>query len=856
MSEFGLRIKNIEAGTLYECNNGSRETFKYTNAMLTNSLFLDFMLANGLKIWKGTMTRDIIGLEFNQGSRSLEEELKHLGEVKNKYVDLGKDEVVAKIDKLIEYAENNPQKFVKKTKQEIRDEFYRNGVDVTYITKKKNGETKKSETIHYKMLFRSTGKAKKGSCMFIRDRLYARAIDFLRMGIKLPRTNAPIVEISAYAPLISSTIVDRIKINPRNILVVKDVNSVFKTNVVSVETDEQKHCVARAIEDYEVKNTLFDGQALIDSRLFPEWGNGYILLRHHFCKMAAFNANIQKFYRDYFGHEYDTAVVTDMYGVRHRAKDIELITTENAMKWMKWNVSYDYWCQKVEENECMFGIVKTAHKSKLGEVQRMSYQMVNALDVDIMPNVMQNSLEYIKALKTNDVVFLDYLSKNANFANDYEVLVALVNQDKDFIRSSYFRNRRKEIIRTYTLNFKSGHINQNGDNLVIVGSPYAMLLYSVGENVEEDPTFEHEDDTIQCYTERFEDGAYLAEFRSPFNSKNNLGYLHNVRHRLIEKYFNLGEQVIAVNMIGTDFQDRNNGSDQDSDSLYVTDQPDIVSYAKYCYANYPTIVNNIPKESKSYDDDLGQFAEMDNNLAAAQMAIGESSNLAQIALTYSYNFQDQKFKDYVCILSVVAQVAIDNAKRRYDLDLVNEIKHIKKDMNLKENGYPAFWGVVKKDFNRNLINPKLVCPMNCLCSAKIENYRSPLSTLPMETFFYPHQLERDRKQCRKVEELIQKYSLDVFNEVMEDNGNWLLLREDFDQLILDIRQVYFSKTYLGLMSWLVDRAFGLTSKVTVQKPKMNSTINTNLSLLMKVLFSINPTNLLKIFSKNIQNSQN
>lgn len=161
MSEFGLRIKNLNAGTLYECNNGARETFQYTNAMLTNSLFLDFMLSNGLKIWKGTMTRDIIGLEFTQGSRSLEEELEHLGKVRKKYLALGKEETLAKIDGLIEHAKAHPEKFVKKTKEEIRTEFYKNGVDVTYVTRKKNGEIKKSETIHYKMLFRSTGKAKK-----------------------------------------------------------------------------------------------------------------------------------------------------------------------------------------------------------------------------------------------------------------------------------------------------------------------------------------------------------------------------------------------------------------------------------------------------------------------------------------------------------------------------------------------------------------------------------------------------------------------------------------------------------------------------------------------------------------------
>ena len=84
--------------------------------------------------------------------------------------------------------------------------------------------------------------------------------------------------------------------------------------------------------------------------------------------MAAFCSNIQLFFRDYFGEEYYTATVEDMWGNKHYVKDIELITTDNAMKWIKYNVSYDYWCNKVYENGCMFGIVKTAHCIKLGNV--------------------------------------------------------------------------------------------------------------------------------------------------------------------------------------------------------------------------------------------------------------------------------------------------------------------------------------------------------------------------------------------------------------------------------------------------------------------------------------------------------
>jgi hypothetical protein len=245
-----------------------------------------------------------------------------------------------------------------------------------------------------------------------------------------------------------------------------------------------------------------------------------------------------------------------------------LITTDNAVKWLKFGVSYDYWCEKVYENNCMFGIVKTAHESKLGSVQKMSYQMVNSLDVDIMKDVVQKSVDYVTQLKTNDDVFLEYLKMNSNFSNDYEVLVALCEHNPDFVRSKYFRKRKETIIKNYILNLKSGKILQNADNLTLIGSPYAMLLYAATGNeeiVDTDDTFCFEQDTVQCYTERFADKEYLALFRSPFNGKYNLVYAHNVYDERFKKYFNFGKQIIAVNMIGTDVQDRANGCDMDSD---------------------------------------------------------------------------------------------------------------------------------------------------------------------------------------------------------------------------------------------------------------------------------------------------
>lgn len=556
-TQYGVRIKNFSAGQLYEYNLGVREYLPYTQAMFTNSLLLDFLLDNGLKVSKSGFTRDVICIDFDMGAKGYEETKKN---IENKIKTINDDEEkVLSLEILLEKIKKKKDIYKKTTKENIRIEYYQNGVDIEYITRDKKGDIKNKETIHYKMLYRSAGKAKQGSVMFISKRLYKIAHDFIYMGIKLPKYNSPIVEASAYVSLIASTIIGRIQIEPENILVLKDIDSFFRREVVSIGIDKDKHCFAKRIQDYELKNTLFDGQALIDDSVFPKWAEGYVLLRHHMTKCAAFHTNIQQFFKDWFGNKYDNAKVVDMWGNEHYAKDIKMITTDNAMKWIKFNISYDYWCQKVHENNCQFGIVKTAHKSKYGNVQRMSYQMINTLDVDIMDGVLAKSKLYVEQLKSDNVTFLDYLRDNANFSNDYEVLVALCEQDSEFVRSEYFRSRKKKIIDGYVKNLKFGKVLQEGDNLVMVGSPYAMLLHSVGEDVEKDNTFNQEQDCIQCYTKRFGANEYLAGFRSPHNSKSNILALHNVGSEVLDKYFHIGEQCVAVNCQHTDISDRANG---------------------------------------------------------------------------------------------------------------------------------------------------------------------------------------------------------------------------------------------------------------------------------------------------------
>ena len=163
-----------------------------------------------MKTWKMESTRDLICLDFDFGSRSYEEEMEHL----KKMLSSASDENKERIEAIIEETENNKYKYAKRSKDEIRELFYQNGVDVKYVKTKKDDEGNdivvSEEVIHYKMLYRNSSKAKLGQVMFINEKLYKKAYNWLTMGLgnKMPYDNAKIVEMSAYAPLTTSTIVD------------------------------------------------------------------------------------------------------------------------------------------------------------------------------------------------------------------------------------------------------------------------------------------------------------------------------------------------------------------------------------------------------------------------------------------------------------------------------------------------------------------------------------------------------------------------------------------------------------------------------------------------------------------------
>ena len=593
-----------------------------------------------------------------------------------------------------------------------------------------------------------------------------------------------------------------------------------------------KECyVDRPDEKAEVKNTLWDGMGLIDESIFPNNMEGFIYCRSHFFKSCLFRGNIQGYFKDYYKDRYETATVTDMFGNVFLAKDIKVIITENSIKWIKFTdimggseeAAYKYYKQFMKKHKEKFEIVKTAHASKYGSLQRSSYQINNSfpcIDRIILERIAKVSINYCNALKLSHKAFMEHLSINASKRYSINnVLIALDEWNENFKYTEYFKTKKNSIISKFkNERLKLGKLLQYGDNLTICGNVIALLMKVTGQNFLGESCFKQIDNGIQCYTTRFKDGERLAGFRSPHNSPNNIVHLVNTYSEEVQKYFpKLGNNVIIINGIGTDVQSRLNGQDLDTDAIYTTNQPDIVNIAEEAYLKYPTIINDIGlKGNSEYKKDMESYAEMDSKISSSQYAIGEASNIAQLALSYYYDggSKSKELEDVFIICSVLAQVAIDSAKRVFDINVNSELLRLSNLTCMQpEDGkkYPVFYAKVQEQKMKGKKKKKAIeeskisefnCSMEILSDIIGENvidlrkYRELIPyTCNLNTVFkYKTDRSRDSKQYKKVISIVQEYDRETKRLGMSKSDYSKNVDNLFDNCMIKLRNLTINKS--------------------------------------------------------------
>ena len=799
-----MNIKKIEASSLYRMNSNiayydeNTDTCKDAfldigKAVINDSIFKRWICKHGATVTKRNNCSDFISMSFNYG-------------VKNK-------------DKTINLSAND-----------LRKEYYEHSATMHLNTHDKD------EVIKYKMLMRNPGKAKEGECIFIRENLYDKALDYITMGLwkKMPLENAKIVEMSAYSTLITATAKDFINIPLENIFVVKDEEVSTRKQALTVMMDNGE-CVVRRDKDEEtseISNVLWDGMGLIDDSIFPEDMNGFVYCRSHFFKSCLFRGSIQDYFKDYYKERYDNVYETDMFGRQIKVSEIKVIVTDKSLKWLKFidlmggtkEKAFKYYEKWMKKQGNLFAIVKTSHASKYGDLQRMSFQMNNSLPTnkwDVLKGVASTTVSYFNNLKIDDEAFLEHLRVTGSSRYSINnVLIDLYRWNDSFRDTQYFKDKKKNIISKFkTEKLMLGKLMQNGDNLTICGNPIALLMKVTGQDFMEEKCFKVIQDGIQCYTTRFSDREHIAGFRSPHNSPNNIVHLENVYPEKIVRYFSkLGNNVIIINGIGTDVQSRLNGQDLDTDGIYATNQKDVVELARKAYIEYPTIINGIKElDGKTYPKNMLSYAEMDNEIAASQYDIGYASNIAQLALSYYADggYENEDLYDIFVICSVLAQVSIDSSKRKFELEKVgDELKRIQnRDCMNPLQKYPRFLAddqilkSKKKKGKKKEIKEENIryyeCPMDILyriidketidlrTCKNLNRHTKALNCVFSYDLSTEEKRNVNRHQRKKIISIIKEYD-DIISGIEKDDNWHDNVSREFDECMKKINKLSIS----------------------------------------------------------------
>ena len=118
MSEYvnGVRSKLIAAGSIEGCNQGVRKNLDIKDCVIANSLFLDWLVDNGLRVRNGA-TLDIVTISFAYGTKSHEEDRKHI-ETMIRSCDPADTDRLSRLKDVASDIEANKDKYKKITKED------------------------------------------------------------------------------------------------------------------------------------------------------------------------------------------------------------------------------------------------------------------------------------------------------------------------------------------------------------------------------------------------------------------------------------------------------------------------------------------------------------------------------------------------------------------------------------------------------------------------------------------------------------------------------------------------------------------------------------------------------------------
>ena len=455
---------------------------------------------------------------------------------------------------------------------------------------------------------------------------------------------------------------------------------------------------------------------------------GFILLRNHFFKTAVFNTNLQDYFAERFKGE-ENPVIYDSFGNPFNPKKVMMVTTRNSVKIFKFadiictycvperektrlhelqeklecaneneekslkrelkkeqeRLTWNWYRKKIKNQK--FGCCKTEHKSKFGDKQQLWYQVIGSLNFnkDELAALAKNQIDEINLMKEHVAWFKRQMGLRVNENVGNTMMIELLQVNDDVARTKWYVDYKRSQIASIIKRLVAGKLQiKNSDFCTLVANPYEMLRASCGDAIESSIINEFE-----CYCTRYKDGEELYGMRSPHICTGNNALLKNT-YRDEWKWFNFTDNILIINFWGKGafLSPTWNGSDTDSDTAFIGNNHIILKKVKEALekGNYLIPINAIPQTTKKYEFNNEEMAKVDGQLC--NDFIGKICNLARDLQSLYFHLlntgTDENKKKYlpmmyddICILEVLSNVAIDSAKRRYEVNVESEMKKIK-----------------------------------------------------------------------------------------------------------------------------------------------------------------------------------
>lgn len=498
-------------------------------------------------------------------------------------------------------------------KAELRNNLYKNGF--------------KCDGIEYVRYKRSSGSSRVGKCLFVNKELADEMEEWDKCGLDV-RDGQPLdlAAWEAYIALPMSSIIDTVDIPMESILVIDDYESEFEDDVVAVGIKDDHLSASR--DKAMIKNSIWDGQSLMDVSLFGKYADkGMLLLRNRFFKSCCFNTNIQKWFADN-----NITSVSQLKGftLATDISQVKMITTPSSIKYAKFGGVED-WMRNVDQT---FGVVKYEKKPRQfdGRLVQAHYQLFNTLQLSYeeMEEVLRPSLDYITAIRRDPAVLryeIKYPFDNGSGSwgamdSKNEIVFKLLGINDKFCRTKMYYDFRDDLVSGEIRNLKRGHVLVRGNYSTLMGNGMEMLMESVGM-FDGSPVISGS----RIRSTRFPYGKTLLCSRSPHVTVGNILLVQNDENRLYDTYFNTTDEIVCINAIGENIQQRLNGCDYDSDTMLITDNDLLISVAKKHYDSFlvPTNMTTSVKTSRRYTQD----DKADLDVKTSVNKIGEIINLSQ-----------------------------------------------------------------------------------------------------------------------------------------------------------------------------------------------------------------------------------